>query len=150
MSVPIPAPRILVADDDMAIREILCEILEGHGAKVTVVEDGAATVHQAMLEPFDLCVLDYEMPNKTGVEACALIRQSAVNRAVPILFMTGRTDEQSINSAFEAGASDYLFKPVHPVLLWMRAKNLLALAKIEKQSEDLSGAWKAAGKDPKV
>src|ERR1043165_10204424 len=102
-----------------------------------------------MLSPYDLCILDFEMPAMTGVEACPQIRQSAVTKSMPILFMTGRSDEQSISQAFTAGASDYLCKPVHPTLLWMRGKNLLTLAKLEKEGENLSDVLKAAGDRPK-
>ncbi|HLX61939.1 MAG TPA: response regulator [Planctomycetota bacterium] len=138
MSESLPPTRVLIADDDPQIRDILTELLSDQGYAVTAVADGQAAVHAAMLEPFDLCILDYEMPRMTGVEACAALRQRACTPRMPILFMTGRTDEQSISQALGAGASDYLCKPVHAPLLTMRVKNLLLLANLEEKKENLA------------
>ena len=90
------APRILIADDDPQIREILSEVLTDNGASVTAAADGKEAVHQALLAPYDLFILDFEMPNMTGVEACRALRQNAFTAKTPILFMTGRIDEASI------------------------------------------------------
>jgi CheY-like chemotaxis protein len=136
------APRILVADDQPELCELLVEVLSAHGAEVVAVNDGKAAVQQAIMAPFDLCILDYEMPIMGGVEACPLLRAQAFTRDLPVLFLTARTDKEAIDKAMAAGASDYLFKPIHGALLWRRVSNLLLLAKLKKQKENLTDVMK--------
>ncbi len=142
MSDPITAPRILVADDDSLIRELLSEVLSARGAIVTLAEDGEAALREAVLAPFDLCILDCEMPKLSGLEACPRIIASACTRNLPILFLTGHNDDAIIQQAFDAGASDFLAKPVHLELLWRRITNLLSLAQMRKERENLKALLK--------
>ena len=128
-------PRILIADDDPIIRTLLSEVLESNGATVTAVADGRAAVEAARMRPYDACVLDVEMPVKSGLEACREMRAMAFTRHLPILMLTGLTDEATINAAFAAGAGDFLNKPVHAVLLWRRLCNLIELKKLQDCSE---------------
>jgi CheY-like chemotaxis protein len=129
--------RILVADDEPEIRELLTEILAADGAEVVAVGDGLAAWHEARLAPFDLCLLDVEMPQMDGYEACVRLRETPFTRNLPILFLTGRTDKASVDEAFAAGASDYLCKPIHPLLLRRRVANLLALSRLLREKDAL-------------
>lgn len=135
---PPAAPRILVADDDDNLRELLVEILTTYGAKVTAAVDGQAAVTQAMMQPFDAVILDIEMPNLDGIQACRQLRTLAFTREVPVLILTGRTDKESIDKSFAAGAWDFLNKPVHAVLLWRRVCNMLELKKIKDSRENMT------------
>jgi len=140
------APRILIADDDPLVRALLAETLEAHGAEVTAVADGKQAACEAMLRPFDVCILDVEMPVMTGFEACEKLRESAFTRSLPVLFLTGRNDAEAIEKAFAAGAWDFLNKPVQPVLLWHRVSNLLLLARLVKERDNLNAVM--ADSDP--
>lgn len=131
------APRILVVDDDALLREMLSELLSARGAIVTTAEDGEAGLHEAVLAPYDLCILDCEMPKLSGLEACPRIIASACTRNLPVLFLTGHNDDAIIQQAFDAGASDFLAKPVNAELLWRRVSNLLSLAQMKRERENL-------------
>ncbi len=133
-----PAPRILVADDDDMIRGVLAETLMAHGAVVETRDNGQEALCAAMSMPFDVCILDIEMPVMTGLEACERLREAAFTKNLPILFLTGRSDAETVNQAFSSGAWDYLNKPIHPVLLWQRVSNLLLLSKLVKERDSLN------------
>jgi len=131
------APLILIADDDDGVRALVAETLTDFGAIVTAVADGAAAVTAAATTPFDACVLDVEMPVMNGLEACRRIRGTSFSKELPILILTGRSDQQSIDAAFDSGAWDFLNKPVHGLLLWRRISNMLTLSKIAQEAKTL-------------
>jgi CheY-like chemotaxis protein len=131
------APRILIADDEPAIRELVSDILSENGAVVVAEADGAAAVRRAALEPFDACVLDVEMPVLNGLDACRCLKTAAFTKDLPVLILTGRSDKETIDAAFAAGAWDFLAKPVHGQLLWRRITNMLTLATSARQAREL-------------
>jgi two-component system, sensor histidine kinase and response regulator len=135
--------RILVADDDPDLLETLAAILSSENAEVVAVADGRAAVHQALLTPFDVCILDVTMPNLDGYETCALLREMPLTRNVPIIFLTGRNDKESVDQAFAAGGSDYLCKPFHPLLLLQRMSNLLNLNRLTDEKAALTEILKS-------
>ncbi|MCY3019222.1 MAG: response regulator [Planctomycetota bacterium] len=134
----LPPPRILVADDDRMVRTLLSKMLSSHGAVVVAAPDGQAALREALLAPFDLCILDVEMPVLGGLETCARLRATAFTKDLPVLFLTAHTDGETIERAFAAGASDYLSKPIHAVLLWQRVSNLLLLAGLAREKRELA------------
>jgi CheY-like chemotaxis protein len=129
--------RILVADDEAAVCDTLVEILSGDGAEVTAVPDGHAALREALLNPFDLCILDAQMPNLDGYETCARLRATPFTHDLPVLFLAGRTDREAIDQALAAGAWDYLAKPIHPVLLRRRVANLLLLSRLARERDQM-------------
>lgn len=131
------ALRILIADDDPVVREVLIETLTAFGAVVTAEVNGEAAVKTAALAPFDVCLLDVEMPVMNGLEACRCLRAMAFTRHLPVLILTVLSDKETIDAAFEAGASDFLNKPVHGLLLWRRISNLLDLSSAALKSKQL-------------
>jgi len=149
--IPHAAPRILIADDEAPTRTLIAEILTQFGAQVTAEVNGAEAVMRAALLPFDAVVLDIEMPVMNGLDACRQIRANSFTKDVPILILTGRSDAETIDAAFAAGAWDFLNKPVHGLLLWRRISNMLALAQATRQSRDLESIIKLSempGKSP--
>lgn len=100
--------RVLVADEDAIIRWLLQRILTDD-FDVTVAHDGQQAVELAAASEPDVVLLDLSMPVLDGFSACRMIRAAAPG--LPIVILSGRTDELSMRSAFEAGASDYLSKP---------------------------------------
>ena len=103
--------RILVADDDKTILQVLEHVLSGDGYEVTCVTDGAQAVALARRDPFDLILLDVQMPQLDGLEAARQLRQDARLADVPIVMLTGRTADRDIEAAFAEGVTDYITKP---------------------------------------
>jgi diguanylate cyclase (GGDEF)-like protein len=104
--------RVLVVDDDRDFAATVAEVLERHGILVRSTPD--ATHLLELLEDFrpDLILLDAMLPRVSGWDAIRVVRTSPEHRDVPILFLTGRTDLESRVAAFDAGADDYLGKPL--------------------------------------
>jgi len=136
-------PRILLADDDPDSRLLVEEILSAQGAEVVAVSDGQEAVQQATQAPFDLCILDIEMPKLNGLEACPRLRATAFTRNLPVLFLTAQTDDATVERALAAGALDYLNKPITAGLLWRRVSNALLLARLMREKENGASARKA-------
>jgi EAL domain-containing protein (putative c-di-GMP-specific phosphodiesterase class I)/DNA-binding response OmpR family regulator/GGDEF domain-containing protein len=116
---------ILIADDDPAQRLLVEAALAGAGFVVVIANDGLEAVESYTRQPADCVVLDVNMPNMTGFEACRAIRQCADGRLLPILMLTGRNDLSAITEAFAAGASDFAQKGLNPRLLVERVRFLL-------------------------
>jgi len=137
-------PRILLADDDPDSRLLVEEILSAQGAEVVAVSDGQEAVQQAMRAPFDLCILDIEMPKLNGLEACPRLRATAFNRDLPVLFLTGETDGETVERALAVGAMDYLNKPITANLLWRRVSNAVLLGRLLREKENGANVLKAS------
>ena len=137
-------PRILLADDDPDSRLLVVEILSAQGAEVVAVSDGQEAVQQATQAPFDLCILDIEMPKLNGLEACPRLRATALNRNLPVLFLTGETDDEVVERALAVGATDYLNKPITANLLWRRVSNAVLLGRLLREKENGASARKAS------
>ncbi len=113
--------KILVADDEEDIREILEILLKAEGFDVIMASDGVQAIELAK-EDIDLIILDVSMPLKNGFQACNEIRNNSV---VPILFLTAKTLESDKAIGFSAGGDDYLVKPFSNAELLFRVKALL-------------------------
>lgn len=102
--------KVLVADDDKAIRTFVVHLLRSIGVKEIVEAcDGQEALQLFKQQTFDLVVTDWEMPGNSGVEVIRAIR--ATGSQVPIIMITGRTEGRRVKEAIEAGASDFLAKP---------------------------------------
>jgi two-component system response regulator MprA len=115
--------RIVIAEDDRAVRESVSRALELEGYAVTAVNDGAAALEVASAEDVDLLIVDLGMPNVDGLTVCRRLR-SAGSR-VPILVLTARTEVSDRVSGLDAGADDYLPKPFSLDELFARIRSLL-------------------------
>ncbi|HVR88358.1 MAG TPA: response regulator [Candidatus Limnocylindria bacterium] len=103
--------RILVADDDPAIRMVLETVLGGDGYQVVCVEDGNAAIAAARRDAFDLIMLDVHMPRRDGLSAARELRGEAKLAGIPIVMLTARSDDKDIEAAFAQGVTDYITKP---------------------------------------
>jgi two-component system response regulator MprA len=128
--------RIVVAEDERAVRESLTRALTLEGYNVTAVSDGAQALEALRAEPADLVVLDVMMPVVDGLTACRVLR-SEKNR-VPILMVTARTDTSDRVAGLDAGADDYLPKPFALEELLARLRALLRRAQPDEEAEPSS------------
>jgi diguanylate cyclase (GGDEF)-like protein len=117
--------RVLVADDDGMLREIAAAMLENAGFAVETVAGGDAAVAACLARMPDLILLDVEMPEGNGYQACTNIRALPSGRDVPIVMVTGFDDAASINLAYDAGATDFVVKPINWALLVHRLRYVL-------------------------
>ena len=103
--------RVLIVEDEEAIRDLVGFHLDLTGYDCTSVGDGGAARDLAVQRPFDVIVLDLGLPTLDGMALCRMIRQEGVNRDVPILMLTARREEADKVLGLESGADDYLTKP---------------------------------------
>lgn len=109
--------RILIAEDDQDIRELVSLTLQFHGHEVVSAVDGAEALEKAQGDPFDVILMDVRMPRMTGYEACRRMREIDVTREVPIIFLSAKGQESEIKAGMEAGATQYILKPFVPEVL---------------------------------
>jgi PleD family two-component response regulator len=120
-----PPIRVLVADDDAVLREIAAGMLKEAGCLVQTVSSGDAAVAACALRMPDIALLDVEMPEGNGFQACTNIRSLPKGADVPIVIVTGCDDSPSIDQAYEAGATDFVVKPINWPLLKHRIRYVL-------------------------
>jgi diguanylate cyclase (GGDEF)-like protein len=153
-------PLIIVADDDRTMRLLLREFMEKEGYRVVEVNNGKQCLEAYISNKPDLVLVDAIMPEMDGFTCCKELLQIAKNNLAlalanfdsgngsfgntvmsklwertPILMITGLDDPQSVDRAFESGASDFVTKPIHWAVLRQRVKRLLQQAQLYKQLE---------------
>jgi predicted signal transduction protein with EAL and GGDEF domain/DNA-binding response OmpR family regulator len=140
--------KILIVDDDPTLRLIAEKKLVQHGYQVITAGSGEEGIQCALEHTPDLLWLDYELPDMTGVEVCRNLRNHVVRNDKPILFVAGKEDYQSIENAFQAGATDFSRKPLNWTILIYRIKYLLRAHDVNlsllSSEERLSKAQKIA------
>lgn len=118
-------PLILVADDDKFTRMLLRQILEKDGYQVEEVADGEQCLTAYTSHRPDMVLLDGIMPVMDGFTCCTQLQKLANGVHTPVLMITGLNDQASVDRAFEAGATDFVTKPIHPPVLRQRLRRLL-------------------------
>lgn len=116
-------PRILVADDDVLLSDMIADNLAKHGYKTELVRDGGDAMQLVRSQSFDLLILDWNMPGATGIEICRKFRQIGKNE--PVIMLTARSEIEDKEEGLYAGADDYLTKPFDIRELIARIKSLL-------------------------
>lgn len=109
--------KILIADDEPDILEIIQFNLQAEGYEVITARNGDEAFEKAKLHRPDLIMLDVMMPGKTGLEVCAQLRMNPAFKETLIIFLTALSDEGSEIKGLESGADDYLTKPIRPRVL---------------------------------
>lgn len=125
---------LLVADDHAVNRRILSLLLEPHGCRLTMVENGLEAFEAALTEPFDAILMDMQMPIMDGLEASRRIRSSGVNRQTPLIALTANAMDIHRAAWTEVGANAFLTKPIDPALLARTVSELVEEAHYTKQS----------------
>ena len=120
--------KILIAEDERDIRELITFTLKFAGHEVIATADGQEAVEAALLEKPDLIILDVRMPRMTGYQACEAIKQNASIRDIPVVFLSAKGQESEVQTGMEAGASEYILKPFSPDVFTHKIKTLLEQA----------------------
>ena len=130
--------KILLVDDEQDILEIVGYNLEQEGYQIITASNGKEAVSKAKKETPHLIIMDVMMPEMDGMEACENIRKIPELNSIIITFLTARNEDYSQVAGFDAGADDYITKPIKPKLLVSKVKALLRrLKNDEKSSETL-------------
>lgn len=124
--------RILVVEDEKAIREAVTAYLEKEGYWVTAAADGIAAIDEFDKHQFDVVVLDLMLPKASGEEVCEAIRESS---DVPIIMLTAKGEIEDRITGLELGADDYLVKPFSPRELVARVRALLRRAHVSEEPQ---------------
>lgn len=125
--------RVLVVDDDVYIRELVCALLKNDGYKVSEAADGREALRVLSEDKIDLCVLDVMMPNMDGFEFCKAARK--YYDSLPILMLTAKADISQKVQGFNLGCDDYLTKPFEGDELLVRVRALLKRYNIASQQQ---------------
>ena len=118
--------RIVVADDDVDIRELVEFKLSTLGHDVVAVSDGQAAIDACQAQRPDLAVLDVMMPGVSGLDAVRAIRADPALAGLPVILLTARAQESDVETGFDSGADDYVTKPFSPRELAARVQALLS------------------------
>jgi len=129
--------RILIADDNEANVELLEVYLSNLDCDLQVAIDGQDTLERVELFQPDLILLDVMMPKLSGFEVCETIRENPRRRDTMILMVTALNELGDIERAVDAGADDFLSKPVNKFELLKRVENMLALKDVRDENERL-------------
>jgi len=131
--------KVLIADDEPDILEIIKYNLQAEGYDVTTAKDGSEAIDKAKQVKPELIILDIMMPRKTGVEVCEYLRSQPDFQETLIIFLTAMSDEASHIRGFETGADDYVNKPISPKVLVSRVNALFRRRKPEGKVLKLGG-----------
>jgi two-component system alkaline phosphatase synthesis response regulator PhoP len=129
--------KILLVDDEPDILEIVGYNLTSEGYQVLTAENGADGVKKAKKEKPQLIILDVMMPEMDGIEACEQIRKIPDLSDTIITFLTARGEDYSQMAGFDAGADDYITKPIKPKVLVSKVKALLRRLKEDDKVEEI-------------
>ena len=129
--------KILLVDDEKDILEFLSYNLRKESFTVRTALNGELAIEEAKIFKPDLIIMDVMMPEMDGITACANIREIVDLKDVLILFLTARSEEYSELAGFDAGADDYVTKPIKPKLLISRIKALLKRNKKKERENSI-------------
>jgi CheY-like chemotaxis protein len=118
--------RILIAEDEPDIRDLVAFTLRFAGHEVTPTSNGEEAFQQASVVMPDLILMDVRMPKMTGYEACRAMKADPALKDIPVVFLSAKGQDTEIQTGMEVGAEEYLLKPFAPDQLSQRVKEILA------------------------
>jgi two-component system alkaline phosphatase synthesis response regulator PhoP len=119
--------RILIAEDEKDIRELITFTLQYAGYEVLATVNGEEAWQMALKEKPDLILLDVRMPRLDGYDACRRIKASPATKDIPVVFLSAKGQESEVKTGIEAGAEEYILKPFSPDYLKERIQVILGL-----------------------
>jgi two-component system, OmpR family, phosphate regulon response regulator PhoB len=131
------APSVLVVEDEPAQREVLAYNLEAEGFRVQQADNGEEALLMVAEETPDLIVLDWMLPNVSGIEVCRRLKSRTETRGVPIIMLSARSEETDLVRGLETGADDYLVKPYSVAELMARVRTQLRRTRPSSMGEVL-------------
>ncbi len=117
--------KILIAEDERDIRDLIMFTLRYAGHEVIATNDGAEAVEAVRKEMPDLVLLDVRMPKMTGYQACEIIKADPELAHIPVVFLSAKGQEAEVRTGLEAGAVEYILKPFAPDQLASRIQSIL-------------------------
>ncbi|MGE0084636.1 MAG: diguanylate cyclase [Desulfococcaceae bacterium] len=130
--------KILIVDDVPKNIQVVANILQTRGYSMAFAQNGETALELTRANPFDLILLDIMMPGMDGFEVCRRIRENPETASVPVLFLTAKTDTESIVNGFASGAMDYVIKPVNEAELLARVKTHLELYRASREMREMN------------
>lgn len=118
--------KILIAEDEPDIRELVAFMLRFAGYEVLAASNGEEAVQAATRDVPDLILMDVRMPRMTGYDACRIMKANPDLHDVPVVFLSAKGQESEIQTGLEAGAEEYLLKPFSPDELTNRVRTILS------------------------
>ena len=118
--------RILIAEDEPDIRELVAFTLRFAGHEVTTAANGEEAVQRASQIVPDIILMDVRMPRMTGYDACRLMKADPILKDIPVVFLSAKGQDSEIQTGLAAGAEEYLLKPFAPDQLTERVRVILA------------------------
>jgi DNA-binding response OmpR family regulator len=118
--------RILIAEDEPDIRELVAFTLRFAGHEVTTTANGEEALQQASQLFPDIIIMDVRMPKMTGYDACRAMKADAKLKDIPVMFLSAKGQDSEIQTGLSVGAEEYLLKPFAPDQLAIRVKAILA------------------------
>jgi two-component system phosphate regulon response regulator PhoB len=131
-------PYILVVEDEAPLLEVLRYNLEKEGYLVDVAEDGAVALDKVQRNTPDLIILDWMLPELSGVEVCRRLRAEPDTKEVPVIMLTARGEEADRLKGLASGADDYVVKPFSPAELLARVRAVLRRSTASAPDETLT------------
>ncbi|OOY14800.1 phosphate regulon transcriptional regulator PhoB [Thioclava sp. DLFJ4-1] len=135
---PAQQPCVLVVEDENAQREVLSYNLEAEGFRVVMAENGDEGLLFLKEEKPDLIVLDWMLPNVSGIEICRRVKANSETRSIPVIMLSARSEEVDRVRGLETGADDYVVKPYSVVELMARVRTQLRRTRPATMGERLS------------
>lgn len=130
------SPQILIIDDSPETLQVLTDILDYHGYRVSPFSSGKAALKSMTAETPDLILLDIEMPVMNGYEVCSRLKSDEKTRKIPVIFISGRDDTTDKIKGFKTGGIDYITKPFQITEVIARIETHLSLCSLQKQLEE--------------
>jgi len=139
-------PQVLIVDDDVIIRDVARVSLEKAGFSVSEAVNGVKGLEAIKRQKPEIVLLDVMMPEMDGYETCRAIRALPGGDTIPVIMVTALEDVESINLAYEAGATDFITKPIEWIILVQRVRYMLRAVRLIDERQQLEKQLQQAQK----